>query len=359
MSAVWMSSLAATHRFVKAISAALLMSLAIPALGGEDPGRSLDCTPPTYAGQQFRKTFEQAKVTAAVLCDVLKEQLAGGAVDDDLLESHLMRLEEVAAEELASKNLQAPANYARQFDGVKVRFTNVSVRNLTLPEFVVVRAFGDEPSTAQFNAIPDGVSALQINEVPACAALSNGNGCAAVFEDFGKAFNAYRGPYENLYDNTELLETLTSDWGRFLEVSRSQTSVEVLLTTLFNRKHFQKNHLVGPPPFQVIALHPDLAYSYVKSNPDGQNDAVGISIEWLGVNFWDAPVPLGLSVATLYFDRAGIKDAGIGLQLHAYNRFSVGWSRNGSKDVYYLNLDLMKFFQQKGQQYQSYLDAYF
>ncbi len=42
---------------------------------------------------------------------------------------------------------------------------------------------------------------------------------------------------------------------------------------------------------------------------------------------------MGASVASLYFDKAGIKDVGIGVQLHAWNRFSVGWSRNGSKNA--------------------------
>jgi hypothetical protein len=345
---------ARTRRFTRVISATLLLALALPCLAANAADRALDCTPPTYDGQLFTRTFNQAKVTAAALCDAIKQELAGVPVDTALLESQLLRLHEVAAEDLASRKLQDPASYADQFAGLKARFTGVMVRNLRLPEFVVKPSSDDQPSTAGFNGIPDGVMALRI-----CVNSAPENQCVATFEDFEEAFNAYRGPFESLFDNTAMLESLSGDWDRFLEVSKSQTALEVILTTWFNRKHFQKDHLVGPPPRQVIALHPDLAYSYIRSKPDGKNDDIGLSVEWLGVNFWNWKVPLGISVATLYFDKAGIKDAGIGAQLHAYNRFSVGWSRHGSKNVYYLNMDLLKLFEEKSQQYKKYLDAYF
>ena len=45
--------------------------------------------------------------------------------------------------------------------------------------------------------------------------------------------------------------------------SRHQTFIEVALTSLVHRNHFKKNHLVGPPSYQVIALHPRLIYSHL------------------------------------------------------------------------------------------------
>ena len=203
------------------------------------------------------------------------------------------------------------------------------------------------------------VNRFAINEVASCASVSAAASCRDVFEDFANAFNPYRSAYNNVYDNTEALDKLGSEWDRFLELSKSQTALEVLLTTQFQRGHFKQNYLVGPPSFQIIALHPHLVYSYMDDAPDGNNQELGLALEWFGINFWDWKVPLGISFTTTYLDRADFDDTGKGVMVHIDNHYAIGWSEHGDEDAVYVTIDLLKMFQQKKQQYQAYMNQYF
>ena len=156
-----------------------------------------------------------------------------------------------------------------------------------------------------------------------------------------------------------MLDRLNARWDDFLEISKSQTALEVLLTTQLNRSHFRQNHLVGPPPFQVIAFHPNLVYDDLDMAADGEQKELGLSVEWIGVNFWDWEIPFGVSFASVYADRASVDDVGHGLQFHIYNRYSIGWAKHDGDSSVYVTVDLLKWFIDKRAQYKSYRDKYF
>ncbi len=321
---------------------------------------SISCEHVAYDGELFTKTYEQSRIVQNVMCDVLKERIATGQANNDLLRSHLQKYSMGALEELKDFGVQDPNTYAPQFSALNHRFENVDVNNPLLPDFTTIPALFAEPDVAGFSGLASPIDRFEITAADAdCTAIASVTNCLAFFDEFGSAFNTYRGPYNELYDNTELLDTISKEWDKFLEVSKSQTALEVILTTQLQKSHFKKDHLVGPPPFQVIAIHPDIAYSHVSALDDGDNDGFGLSVEWIGVNFWNARVPWGVSLASLYLDEEDIKDTGHGLQFHFYNRYSIGWSKHDDEDAFYVNVDVLKFFEKRKSKYQKYLDKYF
>ena len=105
--------------------------------------------------------------------------------------------------------------------------------------------------------------------------------------------------------------------------------------------------LVGPPERQWIAMHPDLVHELVPGEMDGNEDGVGISIEWIGVNWWrkaSSPLgrPFGLSLVSVYSDRIEVDNVGHGLMFHLDNRFSLGWTRRGDENGFFLSIDLYR-----------------
>ena len=132
-------------------------------------------------------------------------------------------------------------------------------------------------------------------------------------------------PYDDLYaeSNQGLLQALNKDWDRFLEVSKSQTFLEVLLTTQFQQDHFKADHLVGPPPVQIIAVHPQVVYETSTS----VDDEFGRAVEWIGFNLWNRKIPLGASLTTVYTTINGERESRHGVMLHIHNKYSIGWAK--------------------------------
>ncbi len=194
-----------------------------------------------------------------------------------------------------------------------------------------------------------------------CNKVNNANkNCVQVFEDFKVAFNVYRKAYDQVVisSNKQLLDSLNRDWDRFLDISKSQTGLEVWLTTLWHSKHFKKDRIVGPPSSQIIALHPQLVYEYVDGAVDGDNAEFGVAVEWLGINFWNKKMPFGFSVASVYTDRVSVADIRTGVMLHLDNKYSIGWGYRDGENSVYFSLDLLTLFQSKRQQYDRYIQQY-
>ena len=165
-----------------------------------------------------------------------------------------------------------------------------------------------------------------------------------------------RTPYDTLLGagNKSSLETLTSAWEEFLEVSKSQTFLEVFLTTRLQRSHFRKDHLVGPPPYQIIALHPQVIYENLDKAADGSQMELGLALELIGINFWNWKIPFGASITSVYVDRAGVRNTGIGVMFHIDNKYSIGWADHGGDNGIFVTMDLLKVFQKNKALYDEY-----
>ena len=322
---------------------------------------SVDCTiQHPYDGEVFKDFYDKTEQTAGIFCqELMKAKINREDPDNTRARSLLEKYADDAKQALDKKGLSDSAAYGDQFKLLKSEFAKFDFKSISLPDFVVENEFGTNNTQGFFQ--PPGGKPFTINQSNTCEVIAPGKSCVDIFEEFKAAFGPYRSAYDNVYDqkNAELLTDLSRQWDRFLEASKSQTFLEVMATTFVNRSHFKKNFLVGPPKYQVIALHPELIYAHIKGGSDGASDNMGLAIEWFGVNAWDWKVPFGISFASTYIDSASIKNKGNGIMLHFYNHYSLGWSKHGSENVYYVTIDLFKMYEDKRSQYQSYLDNYY
>lgn len=187
--------------------------------------------------------------------------------------------------------------------------------------------------------------------------------CKALLSDLEKAIQPYKYAYvrKSAAKVAKEIARLNTQWKHYLEVSRSQTLLDITLTTFMNREYLLGNQLTGPMDLQWFALHPGLIIENVNTSADGENDQLGVAIEWLGINWWDkrtSPVniPIGLSLTSIYSDRPDVEDVGHGLMLHLDNSYSIGWASHDGDQGYYVSVDLMKLFDSRSSQWSSLRD---
>ena len=142
--------------------------------------------------------------------------------------------------------------------------------------------------------------------------------------------------------------------------ARSQTITDIWITTLIEKDHLSQGHLVGPMPRQWTALHPNIVIENVRGAASGNQLENALAIEWFGVNWWDkdtSPVgfPFGISLTSLYSDRANSDNVGHGIMFHINNKFSFGWASHGGDDGYYITLDLLKLVGDNKKKWKKYI----
>lgn len=172
-------------------------------------------------------------------------------------------------------------------------------------------------------------------------------------------------PYKAAYVHCSALDTaqgaarLTANWQHYLDIARSQTFTDMLMTTWLEEKHLTNDHLVGPMDRQWFFMHPGLVLENVNEAPDGSNMEIAIAVEWFGVNWWNkktSPIgyPFGVSLTTLYSDRPDVDDVGHGLMFHLDNKYSIGWADHGGKDSFFITIDILELFKDKKAQWKTY-----
>jgi len=322
--------------------------------------KPVDCTVEPYNGTLFVTLYKTTEQTARTFCtELIRSRVGQNAVDNALIGSILKDFAMKSEQALDKLKLNNSADYKEQFEAVKETFRHFDFENIAMPEFKVMPSMSDG-TTGFFEPLEESTNRFVIKEVAYCATVSPGSSCKDIFRDFASAFNPYRSAYNNVYDNSKQLSEMGKRWDAFLEVSKSQTALEVWLTTWANNKHFKKDHLVGPPGYQIIALHPQLVYDSLKKAPDGSNQELGLAVEWAGVNFWDLKVPLGISLASVYVDRANVRDVGHGAMVHINNHYAIGWANYGrNENSVYVTIDLLKMFEEKKAKYDEYVNNYF
>ena len=259
------------------------------------------------------------------------------------------------------------------FDGVEKPFAGFidtisqhELRAKKLPSFQT--ALGRRANTGKylyyFNDVVQSAK-FDLSADDSCKASQYAVSCHDLVKDFKVAVNPYKYSYaqKTARDTEHKLAVLAKRWDKFLTIGRSQTFLDIGLTTLLENKHFKTGYLVGPPVRQWSLLHPNLVYEYVDAAPDGYQDKLSVAIEWLGVNWWseESPffgVPFGVSLASVYSDRPGIDDAGHGLMFHFNNAYSIGWSRRNNEDGFYVSIDLLKAVSDKEQQFNRYKEKF-
>ncbi|NTV48093.1 MAG: hypothetical protein HGB32_15070 [Geobacteraceae bacterium] len=313
-----------------------------------------------YTGEQFVGLYKNTEWVSKIFCEeLIRSRIGKGVFDNARIASVLSDFSVQSKKVLDDLKLDKSADYKVQFDALRRTFEQFDSMKVVLPEFKSQSSISDGGGIGFFEPLEEVTNRFVIKEVEHCATVAQGSTCKAIFEDFEKAFNPYRSVYDNVYGkNSELLAKMGKEWDTFLEVSKSQTALEVWLTTLINSNHFKKDYLVGPPSYQVIALHPQLVYDRLENAPDGSKQEMGLAVEWAGVNFWDLRIPLGISIASVYVDRANIKDVGLGAMLHINNHYAIGWANYGNANSVYVTIDLLKMFEDKKSKYDEYVEKY-
>lgn len=338
-----------------------LLCIPVSSLAGET--KSIDCG--SYEGQKIKKTnaylgvYNKAKAVCLGMGKVLLAEppLTDKLIKETLLAQNLKDFGASAAQALLDDfGNSATIKLTVNVEEMKAQLADTNIATGKIPEFVTdfasrnnLKGFFPSGSATKFSIPKDHEDCRQVDQ---------SKNCYEIFADFEAAFNVYRKPYEQFTtgNNAKLLRAINKEWDRFLKLSKSQTALEVWLTSQVNYKHLKQDHIVGPPKTQVIALHPQLVYEYVEDVPAGDNAEFGMAVEWLGVNWWDLKVPLGISAASVYSDHENTKDVRHGVMIHIDNKYAFGWGKKDDVESFYFTMDLLKLFENKKQQYQGYLN---
>ncbi len=245
---------------------------------------------------------------------------------------------------------------------------------LRTPSFEVIAEdfgeFNDNGGTFVFRASTIGAANFQPSDLQetACATTFGADSCLAVFDDLSDSINVYNDGYVSLLaDKAEGdLAELSARWNRFFEESRTPTFIDLWLTSILERDRFRAGFPQGPPVRQYFALRPNVILMYHDGAPQGDQFVPGISLEWVGVNWWDESpigIPFGFSVTSVYADVPEVdRTIGTGLTFHFDNNLTIGWARHGDENSYQVSADLLQLFkdtQSRFDDYKARFDAVF
>jgi hypothetical protein len=182
--------------------------------------------------------------------------------------------------------------------------------------------------------------------------------CAKALKEFVDIFNAAQKIYalSGAFDTKKHLDSLTSDWTKFLDYSRSQTPLELLINGMIY-KYSEKETFRKPPGGQWIFLHPGVVIENVSDAIDGEQTNEAIALDVLGYNWWKQDswyIPSGISYTKIYADRNGIKDWGDGISLHFKSKFTIGYSKHGDAEGIYISVDLLELFKDRKKIFSEY-----
>lgn len=186
--------------------------------------------------------------------------------------------------------------------------------------------------------------------------------CFTVLVDLKQAVNAYKIPMV-LAQTDEALKKLkfySSEWEQYFTKARSQTPWELALNSVWYKDEITSPAFVLPPQYQVIMLHPNILLEYIGAADEGNQLKEALAVEWVGINFWNIKLPLGVSLMSTYSDRAGVSDVGHGVLFHIYNHYSLGITNNDGETGVSVSIDLFKLFEsnkERIEKYEKYIDG--
>lgn len=178
--------------------------------------------------------------------------------------------------------------------------------------------------------------------------------CKALLDDLSVAIEQYKKPYVHLSGKklSERTSVLRSEWDYYLETARSHTLLDATFTTFMEKDYLAQDRLVGPMQKQWFLIHPSIVIENISDASDGDEISEALAIEWIGVNWWhedSSPIgyPFGVSLTSIFSDRASVDDIGHGLMLHFDNSISVGWADHDGSDSIYVTVDFLNLLAEK------------
>lgn len=182
------------------------------------------------------------------------------------------------------------------------------------------------------------------------------NSCTQALEDAATAFNNYEVSVRRYAtsQNDPKLEYLSNAWSRFLDKARSQTILDVWVTSAIHDDYYSQRKLVEPHPRQYFLLRPEVVYEFNPDTKKGDRNQLGLAVEWFGVNWWDAKIPFGVGLISVYADYEEADSIGHGLQFTFNNSTSIGWVNRGDTNGIFVTIDFLKLWEDKSDQLEQY-----
>lgn len=199
-----------------------------------------------------------------------------------------------------------------------------------------------------------------------CVPSANDNACA-LWEKTARlvgAMNFTTAGYRQVINAHTLdqfrakLDATIDKWDDYFEQRKPQLPWEMVVNQVANRGVRTKPYFTLPPRGDWIVLHPALVYSHIGDAPDGEQDEAALAIELVGYNRWEREYLSGFSVVAINSDRASVDDTGYGLMLHFRSHYSLGWSKNGDDEGWFVSIDLLNAVDDKRKQIRAKRDEF-
>ncbi|WP_144407669.1 hypothetical protein [Gynuella sunshinyii] len=177
--------------------------------------------------------------------------------------------------------------------------------------------------------------------------------CQLYLDAWAKAVSAYKYEMERVTPQkmAELAFEYSDDWNQFFNEARSQTLLDRMLTAQMNRKMLISQTFQKAPDTQYFVAHPGVVMEYANQAADGEQLKAALSVEWLGVNRWRgchfgfSNIPCGLSIVSVYSDKASSRDIGHGAMFHFSNAYSLGLIDRAGQTSVFISVDILKAFE--------------
>lgn len=312
----------------------------------------------------FGKLAEASATINRDLCEAIFNPLGEGsraelvATEAQWRETLLNFAETSRTQALRIAKVVSIEHFDRPFVHLREKLSQGDINSLALPGFSVDRGvdgsfmfhFSDRAESARIPMAHNEACQDQFQVT-----------CGELLQEYRRAFIQYKRAYSRMTADRTLdqIDDLSEDWREFLATARSQTLLDLGLTTKRESDHFKQGYLVGPPGRQWFFLHPNIVYEHLSTAADGFETEPGVGLEVVGINWWEkgnSPIyyPFGVSLTTTFIDRPDTNDLGVGLMFHINNRFSIGWANYSGDDSIYVSADLLSLFNDKREVFGEY-----
>lgn len=186
---------------------------------------------------------------------------------------------------------------------------------------------------------------------------ARGNHCIAYVKAWSKAVSEYNSQLSKISPAQMSLAAVkySKDWENFYSLSRSQTLFDTIYTSRRYRKKLSGAAFVKAPDVQYFLFRPGVVLDYVEDADEGSRYKEALSFEWWGFNYWrQCPYWIekacGMSVVSIFSDRADSDNYSLGLMFHYDNNLSFGIAR-GMEDEeeasLFVTVDFLKAMESK------------
>lgn len=148
-------------------------------------------------------------------------------------------------------------------------------------------------------------------------------------------------------------------WEQYFAKGIPQWPWELALVNgpIYGSKIRDERGLAPPPDWQMIVLHPDIAFEYMDDAEDGQQFRPALTIEVIGANLWSwdkkgkqrgpwgLGFPVGAGVLASYADRAGTDDWGWGGVIHLNHKYSFGLTTRSGDTAIFVSANVSSLFE--------------